>query len=263
MFAVARFVELADQVFEEARERAVPLVATGGTPLYYKSLFEGLFDGPGADDAIRARLNDEPLDALHARLTEVDPAAAARIHVNDRKRLVRALEVFELTGQPISSFQTAWTEGTMRHEAIWFGLDWDREAINRRINARTKQMIEQGWLAGPLQASLPIHPLQLYFAAAGLVIGVGALILYRRKRYDGEIALAAFPAAIIGGLGNPAGALVGSLLIGVTEAAAATYQNDLTILGSGLSLIAPYVVMVAVLIVRPMGLLGAKETSRV
>jgi len=79
----------------------------------------------------------------------------------------------------------------------------------------------------------------------------------------GEVALAAFPAAIIGGLGNPAGALVGSLLIGVTEAAAATYQNDLSLLGSGLSLIAPYVVMVAVLLVRPQGLLGTRETSRV
>jgi tRNA dimethylallyltransferase len=142
-FAVARFVELADRVIVNCN---VPLIATGGTPLYYKSLFEGLFDGPGADAEIRLRLGAEPLDALHSRLAQVDPTAAARIHVNDRKRLIRALEVFELTGQPISSFQTEWSGGAVRHEAIWFGLMWEREALNRRINTRVKSMIEQGWL---------------------------------------------------------------------------------------------------------------------
>ena len=145
-FAVARFVELADQVIADAQSRGTPLIATGGTPLYYKSLFEGLFDGPGADPLIRSRLNEQPLEALHNKLSEIDPAAAARIHVNDRKRIVRALEVFELTGKPISTFQTEWSAGALRHNAIWLGLDWDREALNRRINARVKQMIEQGWL---------------------------------------------------------------------------------------------------------------------
>jgi tRNA dimethylallyltransferase len=145
-FAVARFVEMADQTICDAAKRNVPLIATGGTPLYYKSLFEGLFDGPGANLELRARLNEQPLVALHARLVTIDPAAAARIHVNDRKRLVRAVEVFELTGRPISSFQNEWSSGAMRHQAIWFGLDWDREALNRRINARVKAMIEAGWL---------------------------------------------------------------------------------------------------------------------
>jgi tRNA dimethylallyltransferase len=145
-FAVARFVELADAVIADAAARGVTLVATGGTPLYYKALFEGLFEGPGADPELRSRLNAQPLAALHEQLSRVDPAAASRIHANDRKRLVRALEVFELTGRPISSFQTAWTSGATRHPAIWFGLDWNREALNRRINARVKQMIQQGWL---------------------------------------------------------------------------------------------------------------------
>jgi tRNA dimethylallyltransferase len=145
-FAVARFVELADQMIVDAAQRAVPLIATGGTPLYYKSLFEGLFDGPGADASVRSRLSAAPQDQLHARLREVDPVAADRIHVNDLKRLVRALEVFEVTGKPISSFQTAWTSGAVRHDATWIGLSWDREALNRRINARVKQMMQQGWL---------------------------------------------------------------------------------------------------------------------
>jgi|KBSSwiStaDraftv2_1062776.scaffolds.fasta_scaffold143310_3 branched-chain amino acid transport system permease protein len=106
------------------------------------------------------------------------------------------------------------------------------------------------------------------WAIAGVLAAVAVVFLAAfpnqgLSQTTGEIALAAFPAAIIGGLGNPAGALVGSLLIGVTEAAAGTYQNDLSVLGSGLSLIAPYVVMVVVLLFRPQGLLGAKEVSRV
>jgi tRNA dimethylallyltransferase len=145
-FTVARFVEQADAVIADARARNVPLIATGGTPLYYKALFEGLFDGPSADRSIRARLAAQPLEQLHARLSQVDPTAAARIHSNDRKRIVRALEVFELTGRPISSFQTDWHSSEHRHAARWFGLQWEKDELNRRINARVKKMLEQGWL---------------------------------------------------------------------------------------------------------------------
>lgn len=145
-FTVARFVERADAVIASARQRGVRLIATGGTPMYYKALFIGLFDGPGADPAIRERLASEPVEVLHQRLGTVDPEAASRIHVNDRKRLVRALEVYELTGRPISSFQTEWDQPRARHPAVWVGLRWDREALNRRINARTKQMVQAGWI---------------------------------------------------------------------------------------------------------------------
>jgi tRNA dimethylallyltransferase len=142
-FTVARFVEMADAIIRNAK---VPLIATGGTPLYYKALFEGLFEGPPADEAIRQRLRKEAGEELHRRLSEVDSEAAARIHANDIKRLVRALEVYELTGRPISSFQTEWASGQPRHEATWIGLHWEKEALNRRINARVKRMIEAGWV---------------------------------------------------------------------------------------------------------------------
>jgi tRNA dimethylallyltransferase len=147
-FTVARFAELADAVISDARRRGVTLVVTGGTPLYFKALFTGLFGGPGADENVRARLNAQPTLMLHERLTRIDPPAAARIHASDRKRLVRALEVFELTGQPISSFQTSWRADTPaeRHPARWFGLSWDRESLSRRINSRVKQMIADGWV---------------------------------------------------------------------------------------------------------------------
>jgi len=143
LFTVARFVELADAVI---RNRYGPLIATGGTPLYYKALFEGLFDGPGADDAVRLRLAELSSDVLQARLKTIDPVASIRIHANDRKRMIRAIEVFELSGKPISSFQTEWENPQPRHPARWFGLNWDKDVLNRRINQRVKQMIATGWL---------------------------------------------------------------------------------------------------------------------
>jgi len=146
-FAVARFVELADEVIADAARRGVPLVAVGGTPMYFKALFEGIFDGPGADEDVRSRLREKTGAQLHAELSRVDPVAAGRIHVNDHKRLIRALEVYELTGQPISTLQTHWTgEPKWRHPVRWIGLHWNREELSRRINARVRQMIAAGWV---------------------------------------------------------------------------------------------------------------------
>jgi tRNA dimethylallyltransferase len=145
-FTVARFVELANDVIRDAGERRVPLIATGGTPLYYKALFEGMFEGPGASGEIRDRLRQMSNEELHRQLIAIDPAAAARIHMNDTKRLIRALEVYEQTGQPISSLQKQWMSSRQQHDAIWFGIEWERDELNRRINARVKQMIAAGWL---------------------------------------------------------------------------------------------------------------------
>ncbi len=144
-FTVARFVEMADQVIGAAAARG-GLIATGGTPLYYKALFEGLFEGPSADVELRSRLSERPGAELHRMLQNVDPVSATRIHANDVRRLVRALEVYQLTGQPISSFQTDWARPLPRHRAVWVGLRWEKEALNRRINARVKAMMEGGWL---------------------------------------------------------------------------------------------------------------------
>ena len=145
-FTVARFVDLADEVIRDTHGRRVPLIATGGTPLYYKALFDGLFEGPSADESVRERLRALSNEELHRRLIEVDPVAGARIHLQDSRRLIRALEVYELTGQPITSFQTDWAAKQPRHPATWVGLGWDRDALNRRINARVKGMMTAGWL---------------------------------------------------------------------------------------------------------------------
>lgn len=185
-FTVARFVEMADAAIADARRRGVPLIATGGTPLYYKSLFQGLFDGPAADVEIRNRLIASGNEAMHARLAEVDPEAAARIHVNDTKRLARALEVHELTGQSITSLQQEWTSGKLRHAATFVGLNWDKDELNKRINARVKLMIESGWLT-EVQGLMADYP-QLSRTAGGAT-GYAELIRHLRKGTPLEEAL--------------------------------------------------------------------------
>lgn len=145
-FTVARWLEEAERVIANTAERGVPLIACGGTPLYYQSLLRGMFEGPPADATFRSSLEGVAEAELHERLTAVDPVAAERLHVNDRKRLVRALEVQTLTGQTITDLQTQWSAGPDRLSTVRFALRWDRPDLNRRINARCKQMIEAGWL---------------------------------------------------------------------------------------------------------------------
>jgi tRNA dimethylallyltransferase len=146
-FSAAKFVEMAEEIIGDAKSRGVRLIATGGTPMYFKALFEGLFAGPSADESVRERLRLLSGKELHERLKQVDAAAAERIHAGDIMRLVRALEVHELTGQPISVLQKQWEQDQpARHRAVWIGLRWDRDALNRRINLRVKEMIAQGWV---------------------------------------------------------------------------------------------------------------------
>ncbi len=150
-FSVARFVELADAAVEEIHARGKPAVAVGGTMLYLKCWYVGLFEGPSGDPAFRAAFREraarEGLDALHAELARVDPAAAARIHRNDQRRIERALEVYHLTGQPITALQQQWKRsGPRRSDWRWtlVGLRRAREQANRRINRRVKRMVEAG-----------------------------------------------------------------------------------------------------------------------
>ncbi|MEE9212977.1 MAG: tRNA (adenosine(37)-N6)-dimethylallyltransferase MiaA [Phycisphaeraceae bacterium] len=144
-FTVADWLQRADALIERLLSQQVRPIVVGGTNLYIKALLEGLFDGPPHDPELRAQLAALPAADLHERLEQIDPAAAERIHPNDRKRLTRALEVFELTGKPISQWQQQWQNSAesparYRHDPILIGLDWPVEEINKRINARVKQM---------------------------------------------------------------------------------------------------------------------------
>jgi len=150
-FSAARFVELADLAVAEIHRRGRPVIAVGGTLLYFKCWYQGLFAGPGADPAfrshIRRRARTEGPESLHAELARVDPQAAARIHRHDLRRIERALEVYYLTGQPISSLQRQWERPELRRPDwrwVLVGLRRSREDLNRRINRRVRQMVTNG-----------------------------------------------------------------------------------------------------------------------
>jgi tRNA dimethylallyltransferase len=150
--SVAWWLEQAGHRCQEIRERGHRPLIVGGTPLYLKALLYGLFAGPPADEALRRRLTEEAAQAgpvtLHERLARVDPASAARLHPNDVRRIIRALEVWELTGQPLSAWQTQWRaepapgpgEGLPR--VLW--LDLPRALLYERIDARVRRMLYQG-----------------------------------------------------------------------------------------------------------------------
>ena len=146
-FSVARYIEHADKAIADISSRGRPILVVGGTALYIKALTEGLFEGPGGNPAVRQAILNRAaalgLPALHAELARHDPPAAARIHPNDEKRIVRALEVLELTGQPISRLQRQWDQ-QRRYDAVMIGLRLPRADANHRINARVKRMVEAG-----------------------------------------------------------------------------------------------------------------------
>jgi len=147
-FSVAQYVQHADRAIEAVAARGATVLAVGGTSLYIKALCEGLFEGPSKDEAFRAslkaRAKAEGLEKLHAELSALDPAAARRIHPNDQRRIVRALEVIHATGSPISDLQKQWDTGRRRYDCVFIGLSREKEDLSRRINARVKRMIELG-----------------------------------------------------------------------------------------------------------------------
>ena len=147
-FSVGTFLDLAQKAIKQIVKRNKTVIAVGGTAMYIKALLYGLFDGPGSNEKIRRQLKQrekiEGLDKLHEQLKAVDPAAAQRIHSNDSKRIIRALEVYELTGKPISAFQQQWNSRDTIHDWIVIGLRRQKTEDSSRINARVKKMIEQG-----------------------------------------------------------------------------------------------------------------------
>lgn len=142
-FTASDWLARAESVIEDCQVRGAVPIVVGGTHLYVKLLVEGMFEGPGADEKVRAELNAMDPAALRAELERVDPVAAARLHPNDIRRAVRAIEVFRLTGRPISEHQAQWGNQQGRKTTLVV-LDWPVELINPRINARVKDMMARG-----------------------------------------------------------------------------------------------------------------------
>jgi len=147
-FSVGLFLDMASAAIERIRSDGKGVVAVGGTALYIKALLYGLFEGPGSDKEIRshllAQVESDGLAQLYRELESIDPAAAENIHPNDTKRIIRALEVYRITGKPISSLQQQWEKGETRHDWTIIGLRREKADASRRINRRVKRMIEAG-----------------------------------------------------------------------------------------------------------------------
>nr|WP_246551853.1 tRNA (adenosine(37)-N6)-dimethylallyltransferase MiaA [Geobacter hydrogenophilus] len=161
-FTAADFREHASRAITEIGRRGKRVVLVGGTGLYIRILTQGLVDSPGGDDNIRRELEDrahsEGLESLHRRLAAVDPVAAARLHPNDGVRIVRALEVFLLTGRPLSAFQEEHRFADEPYRCLKIGISVERELLYRRVEERVDRMIAEGLVEevrGLLSAGYP------------------------------------------------------------------------------------------------------------
>jgi tRNA dimethylallyltransferase len=179
-FNAAIFRQLSLAAIADIGRRGKRVIVCGGTGLYLKALTKGLFTGPAQDPSLRAALNAEAdrsgLAALYQRLEGVDPGAPSRIHPNDRQRIVRALEVFALTGKPISEWQKKHAFGDSDFETLVIGLQRERDQLYSAINARCERMISAGLIDEVRQLmdrgyGLDLKPLQsIGYRHMGLVL---------------------------------------------------------------------------------------------
>lgn len=179
-FSVAEFQQRVDGLVQQIHSRGRLPMLVGGTGLYVRAVTQAYtFTEMEPDLNLREQLRQEEAERgtgyLHRRLAAVDPASAQKLHPNDTFRLVRALEVFELTGVPISQSQTA-AAAEPRYDDLLIGLTLDRELLYRRIDQRVDAMFAAGWLQeveGLLQRYGP-HP------RAMEALGYRELVLYLR-----------------------------------------------------------------------------------
>lgn len=148
-FHVNRFLELADKAAEDIYRRGKKVIVAGGTPLYVKRFVEGIFEGPPRDDEFRKKKWEEVRHHgklhLYHQLGKVDPTAAFKIHPNNVRRVIRALEVYHLTGTAISR---SWEEEGQKREGYRFtqvGLAWPRQVLYERIETRVDEMLAARW----------------------------------------------------------------------------------------------------------------------
>jgi tRNA dimethylallyltransferase len=147
-FSVAEYLDAAYLSVSQIRARGKTPLFVGGTPLYLKALLRGIYQGPPADWEFRRQVDEEVaqvgVEALHARLAMLDPLSAAKLHPRDKRRIIRALEVLRITGQPISHQQLHFDEGRPAEACRVFVLGWDRAELHRRIEQRVEWMFAHG-----------------------------------------------------------------------------------------------------------------------
>lgn len=149
-FDASRYCDLAHRVIARLHREEKPILVVGGTGLYIRALFGGLIAGPGADESLRENLREEMKRGgkshLYEKLRLKDEKAAAQINPHDGVRIIRALEVLELTGRSIVDHQQDHCFSEKPYEVIKLGLMLDRTALQERIECRTDRMIADGFV---------------------------------------------------------------------------------------------------------------------
>lgn len=184
-FNAARYRDLAGRAVEDVLARGKTPVICGGSGMYMAVLLDGIFEGGSASEAVRVRLEAaadvEGIEALYGRLQRVDPAAAQKIKPGDRRRVIRALEVFESTGEPISQLQNARQGLWGRYDIRIFCLTRERAELYRRAEARIEEMFTKG-LVDEVKALLP----KKLTLSSRRIIGVPEIQGYLEGRHDLE-----------------------------------------------------------------------------
>jgi len=148
VYSAARYAADAARTMREITARGKMPIVAGGTGFYYRALVRGLFPGPARDTALRARLERvaarRGVEALHRWLARVDAASAARIQPRDLKRLVRALEVYLLTGRPLTDHFEATASPIADYSLLTIGLDLPRDVLRPRVSRRVDDQFNRG-----------------------------------------------------------------------------------------------------------------------
>ena len=147
-YNVGQYVKDFEVVTQSLCQQGKQFIVVGGTALYLKAIMDGLFEGPPADWEYRNYLKAVALEKgpnyLHTMLSEIDTETAMKLHFNDQKRIIRALEVFKTTGQRISSFQTQFGHKNPNYHCTLVAIEYDRDILYKRIEARVDRMFMRG-----------------------------------------------------------------------------------------------------------------------
>jgi len=161
-YSAARYAQEAGSVLQDLLSRGKTPILAGGTGLYLDALTGGMrFASRSEDPALRLALGELSSEALMEKLRQCDPESAGRLHPADRKRIIRALEVFAVTGETISAHNAATRDLESPYELLKIGLCWTpREQLYARIELRVDQMLQEGWLEETrrlLEDGIPAH----------------------------------------------------------------------------------------------------------
>jgi tRNA dimethylallyltransferase len=147
-FSAVQYMKVARETIDLLLRQNRPVLVVGGTGLYIKALTKGIFRGPAADEKLRREIKEQARQrgntSLYQRLKEIDPESASRIHPNDTYRIMRALEVYEITQKPMSSFQADHAFRESPYRSVKIGIERERKELYRKIEERVDWMIENG-----------------------------------------------------------------------------------------------------------------------